>query len=107
MLRGSGLLSSTLITRIAGFPGWTKSMMSQVDGPNDQDVAVPWINSCTPGTIKLMPIPSSRQAYWPEEIAELMAFLVSPSMKRMTGSAVRMDRGENDFGINDSLTISQ
>ena len=30
----------------------------------------------------------------PEEIAELMAFLVSPSAKWMTGSAVRMDGGE-------------
>ncbi len=30
----------------------------------------------------------------PEEIAELMAFLVSPRAKWMTGSAVRMDGGE-------------
>ena len=30
----------------------------------------------------------------PEEIAELIAFLVSPSAKWMTGSAVRMDGGE-------------
>ena len=30
----------------------------------------------------------------PEEIAELMAFLVSPAAKWMTGSAVRMDGGE-------------
>lgn len=30
----------------------------------------------------------------PEEIAELMAFLVSPGAKWMTGSAVRMDGGE-------------
>lgn len=30
----------------------------------------------------------------PEEIAELMAFLVSPHAKWMTGSAVRMDGGE-------------
>jgi 3-oxoacyl-[acyl-carrier protein] reductase len=30
----------------------------------------------------------------PEEIAELMAFLVSPQAKWMTGSAVRMDGGE-------------
>ena len=30
----------------------------------------------------------------PEEIAELMAFLVSPQAKWMTGSAVRMNGGE-------------
>jgi NAD(P)-dependent dehydrogenase (short-subunit alcohol dehydrogenase family) len=30
----------------------------------------------------------------PEEIAELMAFLVSPGAKWMTGSALRMDGGE-------------
>jgi 3-oxoacyl-[acyl-carrier protein] reductase len=30
----------------------------------------------------------------PEEIAELMAFLVSPGARWMTGSALRMDRGE-------------
>jgi 3-oxoacyl-[acyl-carrier protein] reductase len=30
----------------------------------------------------------------PEEIADLMAFLVSPHAKWMTGSAVRMDAGE-------------
>jgi NAD(P)-dependent dehydrogenase (short-subunit alcohol dehydrogenase family) len=30
----------------------------------------------------------------PEEIAELMAFLVSPAARWMTGSAVRMDGGE-------------
>ncbi|MFD5034599.1 SDR family oxidoreductase [Streptomyces sp. NPDC058405] len=31
---------------------------------------------------------------WPEEIAELMAFLVSPAARWMTGSTVRMDGGE-------------
>jgi len=31
----------------------------------------------------------------PEEIAELMAFLVSPQAKWMTGSTLRMDGGEN------------
>jgi NAD(P)-dependent dehydrogenase (short-subunit alcohol dehydrogenase family) len=30
----------------------------------------------------------------PEEIAELMAFLVSPGAKWLTGSALRMDGGE-------------
>lgn len=30
----------------------------------------------------------------PEEIAELMAFLVSPGAKWMTGSVLRMDGGE-------------
>jgi 3-oxoacyl-[acyl-carrier protein] reductase len=30
----------------------------------------------------------------PEEIADLMAFLVSPAAKWMTGSCVRMDGGE-------------
>lgn len=30
----------------------------------------------------------------PEEIAGLMAFLVSPGAKWMTGSAIRMDGGE-------------
>jgi 3-oxoacyl-[acyl-carrier protein] reductase len=30
----------------------------------------------------------------PEEIAELMAFLVSPAAKWMTGASVRMDGGE-------------
>ncbi|WP_395675207.1 SDR family oxidoreductase [Inquilinus sp.] len=30
----------------------------------------------------------------PEEIAELMAFLVSPGARSMTGSALRMDGGE-------------
>jgi len=30
----------------------------------------------------------------PEEIAELMAFLVSPAARWMTGSALRMDGGE-------------
>ena len=30
----------------------------------------------------------------PEEIAELMAFMVSPAAKWMTGTAVRMDGGE-------------
>ena len=30
----------------------------------------------------------------PEEIAELIAFLVSPSARWMTGSALRMDGGE-------------
>jgi 3-oxoacyl-[acyl-carrier protein] reductase len=30
----------------------------------------------------------------PEEIAELMAFLVSPGARRMTGSTLRMDGGE-------------
>ena len=30
----------------------------------------------------------------PEEIAELMAFLVSPGAKWMTGSSIRMDGGE-------------
>jgi 3-oxoacyl-[acyl-carrier protein] reductase len=30
----------------------------------------------------------------PEELAELMAFLVSPGAKWMTGSALRMDGGE-------------
>jgi 3-oxoacyl-[acyl-carrier protein] reductase len=30
----------------------------------------------------------------PQEIAELMAFLVSPGAKWMTGSALRMDGGE-------------
>lgn len=30
----------------------------------------------------------------PEEIADLMAFLVSPSARWMTGSSVRMDGGE-------------
>jgi NAD(P)-dependent dehydrogenase (short-subunit alcohol dehydrogenase family) len=30
----------------------------------------------------------------PEEIAELMAFLVSPAAKWMTGTAIRMDGGE-------------
>jgi NAD(P)-dependent dehydrogenase (short-subunit alcohol dehydrogenase family) len=30
----------------------------------------------------------------PEEIAELMAFLVSPGARWMTGSALRMDGGE-------------
>ncbi|MDR5833913.1 SDR family oxidoreductase [Caballeronia sp. LZ034LL] len=30
----------------------------------------------------------------PEELAELMAFLVSPAAKWMTGSALRMDGGE-------------
>ena len=30
----------------------------------------------------------------PEEIAELMAFLVSPGARWVTGSALRMDRGE-------------
>lgn len=30
----------------------------------------------------------------PEEVADLMAYLVSPAAKRMTGSSVRMDGGE-------------
>lgn len=30
----------------------------------------------------------------PEEIAELLAFMVSPAAKWMTGTAVRMDGGE-------------
>jgi 3-oxoacyl-[acyl-carrier protein] reductase len=30
----------------------------------------------------------------PEEIAELLAFIVSPAVKWMTGSSVRMDGGE-------------
>jgi NAD(P)-dependent dehydrogenase (short-subunit alcohol dehydrogenase family) len=30
----------------------------------------------------------------PEEIADLMAFLVSPAARWMTGTAVRMDGGE-------------
>jgi 3-oxoacyl-[acyl-carrier protein] reductase len=30
----------------------------------------------------------------PEEIAELMAYLVSPAAKWMTGTSVRMDGGE-------------
>jgi 3-oxoacyl-[acyl-carrier protein] reductase len=30
----------------------------------------------------------------PEEIAELMAFMVSPAAKWMTGASVRMDGGE-------------
>jgi len=30
----------------------------------------------------------------PEDIAELMAFLVSPGARWMTGSAIRMDGGE-------------
>jgi 3-oxoacyl-[acyl-carrier protein] reductase len=30
----------------------------------------------------------------PEEIADLMAFLVSPAARWMTGSALRMDGGE-------------
>ena len=30
----------------------------------------------------------------PEEIADLMAYLVSPAAKWMTGSCVRMDGGE-------------
>lgn len=30
----------------------------------------------------------------PEEVAELMAFLVSPAAKWMTGSALRFDGGE-------------
>ncbi len=30
----------------------------------------------------------------PDEIAELMAFLVSPAAKWMTGSVLRMDGGE-------------
>jgi 3-oxoacyl-[acyl-carrier protein] reductase len=30
----------------------------------------------------------------PEEIADLMAFLVSPAAKWMTGASVRMDGGE-------------
>jgi 3-oxoacyl-[acyl-carrier protein] reductase len=30
----------------------------------------------------------------PEEIAELIAFLVSPQAKWMTGSALKMDGGE-------------
>jgi len=30
----------------------------------------------------------------PEEIADLMAYLVSPAAKWMTGAAVRMDGGE-------------
>jgi 3-oxoacyl-[acyl-carrier protein] reductase len=30
----------------------------------------------------------------PEEIAELLAFMVSPAAKWMTGSSVRMDGGE-------------
>ena len=30
----------------------------------------------------------------PEEIADLMAFLVSPAARWMTGSAIRMDGGE-------------
>ena len=30
----------------------------------------------------------------PEDLAELMAFLVSPGARWMTGSAVRMDGGE-------------
>jgi NAD(P)-dependent dehydrogenase (short-subunit alcohol dehydrogenase family) len=30
----------------------------------------------------------------PEEIAELMAFLVSPGVRWMTGSTLRMDGGE-------------
>jgi NAD(P)-dependent dehydrogenase (short-subunit alcohol dehydrogenase family) len=30
----------------------------------------------------------------PEEIAELMAFLVSPGARWMTGAALRMDGGE-------------
>jgi NAD(P)-dependent dehydrogenase (short-subunit alcohol dehydrogenase family) len=30
----------------------------------------------------------------PEEIADLMAFLVSPGTRWMTGSAIRMDGGE-------------
>jgi 3-oxoacyl-[acyl-carrier protein] reductase len=30
----------------------------------------------------------------PEEIADLLAFMVSPAAKWMTGTSVRMDRGE-------------
>ena len=30
----------------------------------------------------------------PEEIADLMAYLVSPAARWMTGSAIRMDGGE-------------
>jgi 3-oxoacyl-[acyl-carrier protein] reductase len=30
----------------------------------------------------------------PEEVAELMAFMVSPMAKWMTGSSLRMDGGE-------------
>jgi 3-oxoacyl-[acyl-carrier protein] reductase len=30
----------------------------------------------------------------PEEVADLMAYLVSPAAKWMTGSSVRMDGGE-------------
>jgi len=30
----------------------------------------------------------------PEEIADLMAFLVSPAARWMTGTAIRMDGGE-------------
>jgi 3-oxoacyl-[acyl-carrier protein] reductase len=30
----------------------------------------------------------------PEEIVDLMAFLVSPAARRMTGSVLRMDGGE-------------
>jgi 3-oxoacyl-[acyl-carrier protein] reductase len=31
----------------------------------------------------------------PEEIADLMGYLVSPAAKRMTGASVRMDGGES------------
>ena len=36
----------------------------------------------------------AREVAEPEEIAELMAFLLSPGAKWMTGSALRMDGGE-------------
>jgi NAD(P)-dependent dehydrogenase (short-subunit alcohol dehydrogenase family) len=37
---------------------------------------------------------AARAAGEPEEIAELMAFLVSPGARWMTGAALRMDGGE-------------
>ena len=38
-------------------------------------------------------VPLGRPAQ-PEEIAELLAFMVSPAAKWMTGTSVRMDGGE-------------
>src|ERR1700729_4182310 len=42
----------------------------------------------------------------PEEIADLMAFLVSPAAKWMTGSCVRMDGGENQRHLVQSGHVS-
>jgi NAD(P)-dependent dehydrogenase (short-subunit alcohol dehydrogenase family) len=64
------------------------------DRPNEKKCPALPASPCARRTQKFLLDAGINRYGKPEEIADLMAFLVSPAARRMTGSVLRMDGGE-------------